>query len=334
MGSRLNIHNYEPHIFAGNPIDRCDALRRSESDLRKITRSENCRVFVMRNFDPLISQNQDGEDAIAWLSLNDAAKIAGAASRIETFLGIDNEGAPLVAWNLHEDDSSKGSDRAIDISLLQDQRMIRFEDARQAAMSISDQETGILAQAKSNLDWHHRHRFCARCGGATEMRRGGLMRSCNRCNAEHFPRTDPVIITVVTNGEHCLLGQSAGRLRSMRMYSALAGFMDHGESIEEAVRREVKEEAGIDVGLVQYHSSQPWPFPSSLMIGSHAQALSQEIDKDDFEMTDVRWFPREDILLALAQKHPSLNVPGPIAIAHHLIKAWATGQAGDFRSER
>ena len=158
------------------------------------------------------------------------------------------------------------------------------------------------------------------------------MRQCTGCNGEHFPRTDPVIITVVTDGDRCILGQSAGRLSAMKMYSALAGFMDHGESMEEAVRREVWEEAGIRVGRVQYHSTQPWPFPSSLMIGSHCEALTTNVDMDDFEMTDVRWWDREEVLLALAEKSELLRVPGPIAIAHHLIKAWATGKAGNFRT--
>jgi NAD+ diphosphatase len=128
---------------------------------------------------------------------------------------------------------------------------------------------------------------------------------------------------VVSDGERCLLGQSRGRLSRTGTYSALAGFIDQGESIEEAVRREVREEAGIAVGRVRYHSSQPWPFPSSLMIGCHAKALTTDIHKDDDEMTDVRWFSRDEVLLALNSEHPHLRVPPPVAIAHHLIKAWA-----------
>jgi len=146
------------------------------------------------------------------------------------------------------------------------------------------------------------------------------------CKAEHFPRTDPVAIMVVTDGERCLLGQSRGRLSRTGTYSALAGFVDQAESIEEAVRREVKEEAGIEVGQVRYHSSQPWPFPSSLMIGCHARALTTDIYIDNEEMTDVRWFTRAAVLSALRGDHPDLHVPAPIAIAHHLIKAWAAGE--------
>ena len=145
--------------------------------------------------------------------------------------------------------------------------------------------------------------------------------------SQHFPRTDPVIITVVadTDNDRCLLGQSRGRLQRMRTYSALAGFMDQGECIEEAVAREVMEEAGIRVKNVRYHSSQPWPFPSSLMIGCIAEADSTTINMDNEEMTDVKWFTRAEVLKALDGRSEELTVPGPIAIAHHLIKSWAHG---------
>ena len=153
-----------------------------------------------------------------------------------------------------------------------------------------------------------------------EVTRGG------GCGARHYPRTDPVVIMVVADGERCLLGRSARRVTGL--YSALAGFVDQGESIEEAVRREVREEAGIRVGAVRYHSSQPWPFPSSLMIGCHGQALSRDITIDPEEMTAVEWFHRDDVRNAMAGDHPDLNLPGPIAIAHHLIRAWLDGTSG------
>ena len=131
---------------------------------------------------------------------------------------------------------------------------------------------------------------------------------------------------LILDGDRCLLGQSQGRLASTGMYSALAGFIDQGESIEEAVRREIREEAGVLVGAVRYHSSQPWPFPSSLMIGCHGRALTTKITIDPAEMADVRWFTRDAVRAALAGTNPELRVPGPIAIAHHLIKAWADGE--------
>ncbi len=317
-----------PHTFAGNPIDRADQLRRDEGEICEMMRSDNAQVLILAGLDPLITTN-DSSAELAWLPYKSARDVVDAEPTLATLLGINTNGGPLVAWNLNGS-ARNGSDQ---ISESATKRLgLELCDARESAMLISGAETGILSQARANLGWHRTHQFCARCGDPTEMRRGGLMRECVGCNAQHFPRTDPVIITVVTNGEQCILGQSAGRLSAMKMYSALAGFMDHGESMEEAVRREVWEEAGIKVGRVQYHSTQPWPFPSSLMIGSHAEAVTTDINMDDFEMTDVRWWSRDEVLLALAEKSEQLRVPGPIAIAHHLIKAWATGKAGDFRT--
>lgn len=316
-----------PHTFAGNPIDRADQLRRDESEIHDLMRSPNAKVLILAGLDPLITTSSNPSTTLGWLPYGKAKEFVDAEPNISAFLGVTPEGDPLIAWNLNGS-ARNGSDQLPESDL--DQLNLEICDARESAMLISGEETGILAQARANLGWHSTHQFCARCGDPTEMRRGGLMRECVGCNAQHFPRTDPVIITVVTHRDRCILGQSAGRLSAMKMYSALAGFMDHGESMEEAVRREVWEEAGIRVGRVQYHSTQPWPFPSSLMIGSHSEALTTDINKDDFEMTDVRWWDREEVLLALAEKSENLRVPGPIAIAHHLIKAWANGQAGIF----
>ena len=329
IGARILNRIETPHTFAGNPIDRGDALRRDESEIADLMSSDNARVLILAGLDPLITDSNDTTAKLGWLSHKNASVLVGKQPNLATFLGVDETGNPLVAWNI------KGSARHGSDAIPESESSklgLQLCDARESAMIISGAESGILSQARANLGWHSTHQFCARCGDPTEMRRGGLMRQCTGCNAEHFPRTDPVIITVVTDGDRCILGQSAGRLSAMKMYSALAGFMDHGESMEEAVRREVKEEAGITVGRVEYHSTQPWPFPSSLMIGSHCEALTTNVDMDDFEMTDVRWWDRDEVLLALAEKSEVLRVPGPIAIAHHLIKAWATGKAGNFRT--
>ena len=200
-----------------------------------------------------------------------------------------------------------------------------FQDCRAAGMLLPGPDAGVIAQARAQVDWHKRHQFCSVCGHKTVPQRGGQVRSCPHCEAQHFPRTDPVVIAVVadTQNDRCLLGQSHGRLSRMRTYSALAGFMDQGETIEEAVAREVMEEAGIGIKSVRIHSSQPWPFPSSLMIGCIAEAATTDISMDDFEMADVQWFDRDEVILALEGNSQKLTVPGPIAIAHHLIKAWA-----------
>ena len=201
-----------------------------------------------------------------------------------------------------------------------------FSDCRQAVAGLSVEDAGIVSQARAMLDWHQRNPYCAVCGNPSRASRGGQVRQCDSCNKHIFPRTDPVAIMLIQNdakGDFCLLGKSQGRMAQSNFYSALAGFVDQGESLEEAVRREVKEEAGISVGQVSYHSSQPWPFPSSLMIGCHGIALNQEIVIDTEEMADVAWFDRTQVLSAIAGDNPNLRIPGPGAIAHHLIKAWA-----------
>ena len=220
-------------------------------------------------------------------------------------------------------DMSKSTHSAESIEKLTD---YKFEDSRTAAEALELEDTGILAQARAQINWHNRHGFCSVCGNETSVKRGGQKRECTKCEAEHFPRVDPVIIMVVHDQDHCLLGQSRGRLAATNRYSALAGFVDQAESIEEAVSREVMEEAGIRVKNVTYHSSQPWPFPSSLMIGCHAEADTTEISMDTEEMTDVKWFNRQEVLSALNGENANLLIPGRIAIAHHLIRSWAEGK--------
>jgi NAD+ diphosphatase len=178
-----------------------------------------------------------------------------------------------------------------------------------------------IAEAKALLGWHARHRFCPNCGAPTQLVEAGWKRDCPACKTEHFPRTDPVAIMLAIAGDRCVLGRS-GRFAAT-MWSCLAGFAEPGESIEDAVRREVLEEAGIVCGRVTYFASQPWPFPSSLMIGCHAEALSNDIVVDRSELEDARWFDREELALMLQRKHPQgLTTPPPVAIAHHIIRAF------------
>ena len=182
-----------------------------------------------------------------------------------------------------------------------------------------------IAEAKAVLHWHARHRFCPNCGTATKSVHGGWRRDCPNCNAEHFPRTDPVVIMLATDGERCLLGRSPRFVPTM--WSCLAGFIEPGESIEDAVQRETREEAGITCGRVAYFRSQPWPFPTSLMIGCHAEALTHDIVVDREELEDARWFSKMEIETMLLRKHPGgLTTPPPVAIAHHIIRAWVENE--------
>jgi len=296
------------HTFAGNPLDRADAQRRDPEWLAAAAGEPGSRYLAFSNLNVLLTGD---EPELGWLSSQVIQDLRLNAAPI--LLGLDDGVAHFAI------DVSELADPEHELNLDGDWR---FEDCRSAGMLLSTERTGIVAQSRSQIDWHRRHRFCSVCGARSEPERGGHVRRCPACRAEHFPRTDPVAIMLITNGEDCLLGQSAGRLARTGMYSALAGFIDQGESIEEAVRREVREEAGVEVGEVGYHSSQPWPFPSSLMIGCHGKATSTDIEIDPNEMADVSWFSRSDVRRALDQANPDLKVPGPIAIAHHLIKAW------------
>jgi NAD+ diphosphatase len=197
-----------------------------------------------------------------------------------------------------------------------------FRDARVAGSMVSIKDSAIIAQAKAMIDWHQRHGFCPKCGAPTKMMDAGYRRLCGKCNAEHFPRVDPVVIMLATHGEACLVGR--GKQFPPGMFSALAGFVEPGETIEEAVRRELMEEASVKVGEVTYYATQPWPFPSSLMIGCFAKAESRDIKVDENELAEVRWIERRVARELIEGKRiDGLLVPPPVAIAHHLIKTWA-----------
>lgn len=305
------------NIFSGNPLDREAARRRDEVWVSERLRDPDALILPLRNLTFPMRQ-VDGGMRLVWSPLPVGADI----DRHPTLLLGTQDGIARLAINeaAAPDQFELGDDAT-------------FQDLRAAAPVLDADDAGIAAQARAFLDWHERHRFCAVCGDATAAIQGGISRKCTTCPAEHFPRTDPVVITVVIDRERdrCLLGRQASWPPGM--FSALAGFIDHGESIEDAVRREVAEESGIEAVNVRYHSSQPWPFPSSLMIGCHADAGSSEINYDEWEMDDVQWFTREEIGEALnrpaaqlgqpGSPDGALGLPGPMAIAHTLIAAWA-----------
>jgi NAD+ diphosphatase len=186
---------------------------------------------------------------------------------------------------------------------------------------VAPEQLQPIAMAKALLTWHGRHCFCANCGAPTQTREAGWRRDCAACGAQHFPRTDPCVIMLAIDGERCLLGRSARFVPNM--WSCLAGFVEPGESFEEAVRRETREEAGIKVGRVAYFASQPWPFPMSIMIGCHAEATTTGLNIDRNEIEDARWVSREEAALMLLRKHPDgLATPPPAAVAYHIIRAY------------
>lgn len=308
-----------PHTFAGNPLDRGDAVRRDEVWLQRAAQAPGSRFLPFHKLNALVRESASEQLELCWVA-GEQVHLLGV-SCTQVFLGTARDVAHFAV------DVSPAADP---LGTWKTDDALRFEDARMAAGALGSADAGVLAQGRAQLDWHRRHRYCGQCASETDMQRGGHVRVCPNCSSHQFPRTDPVAIMLIEDpaGDRCLLGQSAGRLARTGMYSALAGFVDQGESIEEAVRREVKEEAGVSVGTVRYHSSQPWPYPSSLMIGCHGRALSTDITIDPEEMADVAWFDRSTVRAALALAGQSagptdaLRVPGAIAIAHHLIKAW------------
>jgi NAD+ diphosphatase len=296
--------------FAGSPLDRASHLRRDEDWLKARMDDPQSRYLAMWKLQALIKTGP--EPSLAWANADIRESCDPQVGSI--FLGLVGDVAHF----------------AVDITPLEKPErelglggIASFTDVRAAAGRLPAGEAAILAQSRSLIDWHGSHRFCAKCGEATEISDGGNMRTCVECDAEHFPRVNPVVIMLVSHGDRCLLGRQRGWPSGM--YSALAGFIEPGETIEEAVRREVMEEASIQVGDVRYLASQPWPFPSSLMIGCLAEASSEGITVDGHELDDARWFPRDQIQKAIAAGGgvDGFFVPPPMAIAHVLIRAWS-----------
>jgi NAD+ diphosphatase len=294
--------------FAGSRIERAAELRADATALAGRLRDPDSRCYLIGGDLVALKKSASGLDP-----LFRAAEAEGLGAPTETvFLGL-LDGAARFALALPADAVAHMQAR-LDIELV---------DLRSLAMRglIESDHLGALAEGKALANWHARHRFCPNCGAATRAVEAGWRRDCPSCRTLHFPRTDPVVIMLAVAGQECLLGRSH-RFQS-GMWSCLAGFVEPGETIEEAVRRETREEAGIVCGEVAYFAAQPWPFPMSLMIGCYAQARSRAIVVDRTELDDARWFGREEVAAMLAGRHPDgLTVPLPHAIAHHILRAF------------
>jgi len=298
-----------PIVFSGSPLDRADFRRRDAAWLEERLADEATRFLPVWRLSVLMRED---EPRLAWAT--NAVRDEVSTSIEPIFLGLQDDVAHF----------------ALDVSSLDDPietlglaGAASFPDLRALAAQLPAGEAGMAAHARHLVDWHSRHRFCPGCGEPTRPKDGGYARLCSSaaCATEHFPRTDPVAIMLVTRGDRCLLGRQGSWPHPF--FSALAGFIEPGETLEEAVRREVQEEAGIEVGRVRYLASQPWPFPASLMIGCLAEGLSETIQVDKVELEEACWFTRTQAKAALAGDNSELGVPPPMAIAHHLLRAWA-----------
>lgn len=301
--------SFYSHTFAGNPLDRASDRRADEAWLARAMDEPGSLAVALWNGRPLVETGEKGPQ-IAYLRADMAQELAGGPERL-LFMGLWKETAVFAV------DLEGGADPAEGPL----QGLGRFEDLRGVSLALPATDAGILATAKAMFEWRRKHRHCANCGEPSLVADGGWKRVCPACQAEHFPRTDPVVIMLAVCGERCMLGRQA--IWPAGMFSALAGFVEPGESLEEACARELAEEAALKTLSVRYHSTQPWPYPSSLMIGLIAEVEDEDARPDQTELEEVRWFTREEARKLLAGEIPGVWAPPPLAIAHHLVKAWA-----------
>ncbi len=304
--------------FSGSPLNRASEKRVDQNWIASKRRHSSSLILPLWQLQPLLLGSEIADPPVALgLVRPEVIDPLTQPEAPSVFLGLDDDVA------IFAQDVTAAKDPANEGPLA---GLGYFRDARVAAQMVTLKDAAIIAQAKAIIDWHQRHGFCPKCGAPTKLMDAGYRRLCDKCNSEHFPRVDPVVIMLAIHGEACLVGR--GKLFPQGMFSALAGFIEPGETIEEAVRRELMEEASVKVGAVRYYATQPWPFPSSLMIGCFADAINREVKADDTELAEVRWIARSAArALIEGTAVDGIRVPPPIAIAHHLIKAFALGGA-------
>jgi NAD+ diphosphatase len=308
VGIRSELGPWPYLGYTASRIDRAAQCRIDDAALVKFAKDPAAGCYLIGG-ELVVLRNENG--ALQPLfAMDEAGAFDGARETV--FLGL-MDGAPRFGI-------------ALDVGAVEPLKTrsdLKLTDLRSISVRglVDAEHLPPLAEAKAVLGWHARHRFCPNCGVPTNAVDAGWRRDCPSCKVQHFPRTDPVAIMLPIAGERCVLGRSPRFAATM--WSCLAGFIEPGETIEQAVRREVLEEAGIVCGKVNYFTSQPWPFPMSLMIGCHAEALSDKITVDRSELEDARWFSREELVLMLLHKHPQgLTATVPHAIAHHIIRRY------------
>ena len=308
MSSRPELGPKPRLGYTQSPIERAAELRADDAAMARLAAQPNAGAYVIGGDWIVMKKGAPLNEPL--FTLNEARALGAAGETV--FLGLLGR-APRVGYGLAP---------AAAEALKNDESYL-VTDLRSVAVQglVDAVHLPLIAEAKAVLHWHLRHRFCSNCGAPTQVKQAGWKRDCASCKAEHFPRTDPVAIMLAVTGDQCLLGRSPRFVPTM--WSCLAGFIEPGEAIEDAVRRETREEAGVTCGRVVYFHSQPWPFPSSLMIGCHAEALTGDIVVDRTELEDARWFSKAEVEGMLLRRHPQgLTTPPPVAIAHHLIRAW------------
>ena len=296
-----------PNIYTGSPLDRAGHRRADDAWIAAALASPQALFAPLWRSRSLMRGVAEGRPEAVFLAGMGAADTPPSFAPW-AFLGL--RGATPVF--------------ALDLSAAEDPLPLLppevgcFTDLRAVAGALAAADAPVLAQARGLMHWRARHRFCGLCGGACTPRSAGHVMHCTQCDTQHFPRTDPAVIMLVADADRVLLGHSA-RFPNSDMYSTLAGFVEPGESLEEAVAREVFEEVGVRVEAVQYHSSQPWPFPASIMLGFYARATTTAITIDPDEIVDARWFTRDQLRRPEAC---GISLPRLDSIARRLIEDW------------
>ena len=316
------MRHAEQVTFGGSALDRAGEVRDNPAVIRFARNAADTRAIVFWRGKPLIDRTRPA--SLARLDMDHP--LLAEAKEDPILLGRE-DGAARFAFDISAWQPEMLDDRMLGAFFDQTEQHhpelpedMVFAELRRVMTWLSPRDAELAATGKAILGWHKTHGFCASCGAPTEICQGGWQRRCPDCNAGHFPRTDPVVIMLITHGNSVLMGRSPGWPQGM--YSLLAGFIEPGETLEAAVRREVFEEAGVRVGAVDYLASQPWPFPASLMFGCRGEATSTEINIDPVEIEDALWVSREEMMEVFAGNHPAILPARKGAIAHFLLENW------------
>ncbi|WP_162055272.1 NAD(+) diphosphatase [Pontibacter pamirensis] len=296
------------NFFSHNPLNRFSELRPDEEQMQQLWQQQDARILVMHDSLSLIRETEQGKLA-AVLQQGEVEELVKLA-QVQVYLGSE-DGVPYFVLGFEGMQEQLSTIVGESYSLA---------DLRTSALELPQPDSALLAYARGMVHWNLRHRFCPNCGSVTYSTQAGHVRQCTNkaCSRHHFPRTDTAIIVVISEGDACLLGRQA--VWPKGMYATIAGFLEPGETLEQAVAREAQEETGVELQTVTYHSSQPWPFPSSVMVGFSAVARNRNLKLDNDELEDARWFTRSEMAAGL--QDGSLRLPPLISIAYRLIRDW------------
>ena len=317
------MRHAETVTFGGSALNRAAELRgrEAQADLQALS---SAKTTLFWRGKPLVQVQAEGALGLAWLDLDHPA--LGRAADSLVFLGLNEAKEPLFLADIsiwEPEELPETLNAFLDPSQQVHPALTNseyFAELRAIMTQLSARDAELAVTGRGLLEWHRTHGYCATCGAPSNMAMAGWQRNCPACNRSHFPRTDPVVIMLITLGNKVLMGRSHAWPEGM--YSLLAGFVEPGETLEAAVRREVFEESGIRVGQVRYLASQPWPFPASLMFGCAGEALNEDIVLDPKEIEDALWVSREEMLDVFEGVHPEIKPARKGAIAHFLLENW------------